>query len=84
MMPGRVAALLVGCLLVVPGIGSLAGGVGLGAAYAFDRDGGGYFSATIDRLESPTAAITAGDLDFVTDGPSVADLREVDREAVAR
>jgi hypothetical protein len=63
---GRVLALVVGCLLVLPGIGMLAGGVGLGAAYVFDRDDG-YFSASVDRLESPTAAITAEDLDLVTD-----------------
>ncbi len=67
MKPGRVIAMVVGCLLLLPGIGLLAGGVGLGAAYAFDRDDGGYFSATVDRLESPTAAITAEDLDLVTD-----------------
>ena len=67
MKPNRVFALVVGCLLVLPGIGLLGGGVGLGAAYAFDRDADGYFSATADRLESPTVAITAEDLDLVTD-----------------
>jgi hypothetical protein len=67
MKPGRVFALVAGCLLVGPGIGLLAGGGVLAAAYAFDRDDSGYFSATVDRLESPTAAITAGDLDLVTD-----------------
>ncbi|MDT7786050.1 MAG: hypothetical protein QOF58_4469 [Pseudonocardiales bacterium] len=67
MKPGRVFALVAGCLLVGPGTGLLAGGGVLAAAYAFDRDDSGYFSATVDRLESPTAAITAGDLDLVTD-----------------
>lgn len=63
----RVLALVVGCLLLLPGIGLLGGGVGLSAAYAFDRDADGYFSATVDRLESPTPVITAEDLDLVTD-----------------
>lgn len=70
MKPGRLIALIVGCLLVLPGIALLLGGVGLGAAYVLDRDAAGYITATVDRLESPTAAITAGDLDLVTDPAS--------------
>jgi hypothetical protein len=67
MKPGRVFAMVAGCLLVLPGLGLLAGSGGLGVAYVFDRDDGGYFSATVNRLDSPTAAITAEDLDLVTD-----------------
>lgn len=66
MKPNRVFALIVGCLLLLPGIGLLGGGIGLGAAYALDRDDG-YFSANVEGLESPTVAITAGDLDLITD-----------------
>ena len=66
MKPNRVLALVVGCLLVLPGIGLLGGGIGLGAAYALDRDDG-YFSSSVEGLASPTVAITAEDLDLVTD-----------------
>ncbi len=66
MKHNRVPALVVGCLLLLPGLGLLAGGGLLATAYAFDRDDG-YFSATVPRLETPTAAVTAEDLDLVTD-----------------
>ena len=66
MKPNRILALVVGCLLLLPGIGLLGGGIALGAAYAVDRQDG-YFSAQVDGLESPTVAITAEDLDLVTD-----------------
>ncbi len=67
MKTNRVLALVVGCLLLLPGIGLLGGGIGLGAAYAFDRDDDGYFSSSVEGLESQTVAITAEDLDLVTD-----------------
>ncbi len=67
MKPSRLIALIVGCLLLLPGLALLLGGGSLGAAYVFERDRAGFFSTTVDRLESPTAAITAGDLDLVTD-----------------
>ncbi len=66
MKPNRILALVVGCLLLLPGIGLLGGGVALAAAYAVDREDG-YFSAQVDGLESPTVALTAEDLDLVTD-----------------
>ena len=47
MTPGRVIALVVGCLLLVPGLGLLLGGGALGAAYAFGRDDDGYFEADL-------------------------------------
>ncbi len=66
MRANRVVALVVGCLLLLPGIGLLGGGVGLGTAYAFGREDG-YFQADAERVASPTVAITTEDLDLVTD-----------------
>ncbi|MDH3753306.1 MAG: DUF4389 domain-containing protein [Acidimicrobiia bacterium] len=63
MRPGRVVALVMGCLLLLPGVGMLIGGGGLGLAYAFARDDG-YFEVTLDRVETETAAVTAEDLTF--------------------
>jgi Domain of unknown function (DUF4389) len=62
MKKGRVIALVIGCLLLLPGIGMLFGGGGLGLAYAFARDDAGYFDVTLDRLDSPTVAVTAEDV----------------------
>ncbi len=58
MKSGRIAAVIVGCLLLLPGIGLLLGGGGLGLGYAFGRDDAGYFNLTVP-LQSSTAAITA-------------------------
>ena len=43
----RIVALLLGRLLLVPGISVLLGGGGLALAYAFGRDAAGYFSTTV-------------------------------------
>jgi hypothetical protein len=67
MRTGRIIALVIGCLLLLPGIGLLLGGGALSAAYAVGRDDDGYFDVTIDRLESPTVAITTEDLQFTAD-----------------
>ncbi len=67
MRPSRVVALVVGCLLLLPGIGMLFGGGALGLAYAFGRGDDGYFDVTLDRLESTTVAITAGDITLNAD-----------------
>ena len=63
MRMGRVVALMIGCLLLVPGLGLLVGGVGPGAAYAIDRDDSGYLSETVDQVQSPTGVIATQDLD---------------------
>ena len=72
MKPIRVAALVMGCLLVLPGIALLAGGATLGLGYFFGRDDEGFVEVSIDRLESSTVAITAEDLDL-TAGPGSPD-----------
>jgi hypothetical protein len=67
MKPGRVVALVIGCLVALPGIGMLIAGTTLGLTYAFGRDDDGYFDFSLDRIESATPAIMAEDLDFTAD-----------------
>lgn len=50
-------ALVLGCLLLLPGISLLLGGGGLALAHAFGRDHAGYFATTVTGLQTPTAAI---------------------------
>ncbi|SDO71218.1 protein of unknown function [Nakamurella panacisegetis] len=59
MRPGRVVALIIGCLLVLPGVGLIFGGGALGAAYAFGRNNDGYFQVSLSDLSADGAAITA-------------------------
>ncbi len=59
MKPSRVTALIVGCLLLLPGIGLLLGGGGLAAAYAFGRDDDGYLHSPLTTVRSPSVAVTA-------------------------
>ncbi len=65
--PGRVVSLVLGCLLLLPALGALLGGGVLGLGYAFGRDDSGFFGTSLDRIESPTAAVTAEEIDFTAD-----------------
>ncbi len=67
MRSSRIAALVVGCLVVVPGIGMLAGGGVLGVASLVARDDQGYFDTTIDRIASDTVAVTSDEVTFATE-----------------
>ncbi|MFM6847728.1 MAG: DUF4389 domain-containing protein [Terrabacter sp.] len=58
----HLAALVIGCLLLLPGLGLLLGGAGLGITYAVARDSAGYFSGSLPSLRSATPAITAEDV----------------------
>lgn len=58
--------MIVGCLLLLPGIVLLLGGGGLGLGYAFGRDDPGYFNFAVP-LQSSTAAITAPSPAVTTD-----------------
>ncbi|MEO7752007.1 MAG: DUF4389 domain-containing protein, partial [Terracoccus sp.] len=58
----HLAALIVGCLLILPGLGLLLAGAGLGTSYAVGRDNEGYVSLTLPALASDSPAITAGDV----------------------
>ena len=64
MKPGRIVALVIGCLLVLPGVGLLVGGGALAIGYAAARDDTGYLNASIDPLQTNTVAVTSQHLDF--------------------
>ena len=53
MRPSRIVALVIGCLMLLPGIGLLFGGGALAIAYAAGRNDSGYFEATADRPAHP-------------------------------
>ena len=57
----HVVALVIGCLLALPGIGMLLGGVALGGIYTFGRDDAGYFTTT-QRFQTDTVATTIEDV----------------------
>jgi hypothetical protein len=59
---GHIVAIIVGCLLLVPGLGMATGGAAaaIGQAVATDEDG--YFRFTLDRVESTGVAIATTDL----------------------
>ena len=59
MRTSRIVALIVGCLLVLPGIAALVGGAALGIGYAAGRNESGYFQAPLTELRTSTAAIVA-------------------------
>jgi hypothetical protein len=67
MRPSRIVALVIGCLLVLPGLGLLFGGAVLGLAYAAGRNESGYFESTLTDLRTPTDAITAQTPTLTTD-----------------
>ena len=58
---GHIVAIVIGCLMIMPGLGILAGGVVAASAQAFATDDG-YFHFTPDRIESDGVAVAATDL----------------------
>jgi len=67
MRPSRIVALVIGCLLLAPGLGLLFAGGGLGLAYAAGRNESGYFEAALTDLTTPTGAIIAQTPTLTTD-----------------
>ena len=65
----HLAALIIGCLLLLPGLGLLLGGAGLGIAYAVARDSAGYLSMTLPVVSSSTPAVSVGNA-IVETGPN--------------
>ena len=53
MRPTRVVALVIGCLMLLPGIGLLFAGGALGIGYAAGRNDAGYFEAALTDLQHP-------------------------------
>lgn len=59
--PGHVIAIVVGCLMALPAIGLITGGITLAIANAAATDDG-YYDVTFDRIESEGVAVAAVDL----------------------
>ena len=55
-------AIVIGCLLLMPGLGMMAGGGAMLVGQAVATDDDGYFRFTLDRLESDGVAIATTDL----------------------
>ncbi|HET9632867.1 MAG TPA: hypothetical protein VFP73_10730, partial [Terrabacter sp.] len=68
----HLAALIIGCLLILPGVGLLLGGGAISIAYAVGRDSAGFLSLTYPVVSSSSPAITVGDAVVQTapDAPS--------------
>ncbi len=82
---GHVVAIVVGCLLLLPGLGVLAGGLTAAAGQAWATDDAGFFDTSLERVGSDGVAVATtdlwldGDLDEVDEGPSwLLDLLDVD------
>jgi len=87
MRPARVFSLIIGCLLLLPGLGMVAGGGAMGLGYAVARNDDGYFEIGLDRLQTPTVAIRSEDVDFFADPGSpnwVVDALDVALQVRAR
>jgi hypothetical protein len=57
MRPTRIIALVIGCLMLLPGVGLLFAGGALGIGYIAGRNDAGYFQTVLTDLHTPTAAI---------------------------
>jgi hypothetical protein len=60
-------ALILGSLLLVPGVGLLFAGGGLATVYGMSRASDGYIQSSPMQLKTTTAALTVGDLVVVND-----------------
>jgi hypothetical protein len=70
MKAGRIIAVIVGVLILLPALGLFLGGGVLTVAHVIEREDDGYFDVTLDRLNSATAAIITRDVDMRADpGP---------------
>lgn len=76
MRVGRVVLLVLGCLGVLVGLGSLAAGGGLGWGLT-QRDDRGFFQTRTEAFRTDTAALTTDTLDIWTDWPVDGDLATV-------
>ena len=67
MKPGRIVALVFGCLAALIGIALFFGTVALGFVYGTQRDSDGYFSTGTTRLVTTTAALRSEKIDLGSD-----------------
>ena len=67
MKPGRIVALVFGCLAALIGIGLTIGTIFLGVVYGTQRDSDGYFSTGTVPMRSTTAVLHSDDIDLGSD-----------------
>ena len=67
MKPGRIVALVIGCVVALIGAALLVGTGALTWAYATQRDDDGYFSSHRVRIETVTAAVRSQSIDLGSD-----------------
>ena len=67
MKPGRVVALVAGCVLAAVGIALFIGAGALTWAYSTQRDDGGYFASRRVLVETPTPAVHSERVDLGSD-----------------
>ncbi len=90
MRPGRIVALVIGCIAALIGVGLLLGMLALTWAYSTQRDDDGYFSTGTVRIETATAALQSEQIDLGSDDRpnrspfGEGDLATVRLEATAR
>lgn len=79
MRPRHIASLIVGLLLVLPGLGMMLGGGAIGVYELTASDDGGWHAVDIDRLASEGVAVTTAGAVIEIGGPSaVADWVDLD------
>jgi hypothetical protein len=70
MKAGRIVAVIVGVLVLLPALALFVGGSVLTVAHVVEREDDGYFDVTLDRVNSATAAVTTSEVDLRADpGP---------------
>jgi hypothetical protein len=67
MRPGRIVALVFGCIAALIGIVMVFGSIALGVAFGTQRDDDGFFDTDTVRIESPTAAVRSDEIDLGSD-----------------
>src|SRR4029079_3217731 len=67
MKPGRIVALVFGCLAALIGIALFLGTIALGVVYGTQRDSAGFFTTGTVRLVSTTAALRSEEIDLGSD-----------------
>lgn len=79
---GHVVAIIAGCLMILPSLGALAGGVAVLTAREVATDDDGYFAFTLDRVDSDGVAVATDEAWFDEardeDAPWVLDVLDVD------
>jgi hypothetical protein len=67
MKPGRIVALVFGCIAALIGIGMFFGAIALGAVYGTQRDSAGFFSTGTVPMQTTTAALRSEKVDLGSD-----------------